>query len=613
MASSRPVMPILAPSLPDRHWRPHVPHERRALAGCTLLLLLLVAHLDPGIDFSHGEPLTTVLHRLALNAMPVLAAFALLLGLTRRALLSTWLVLLGAVGLYAANAAKLDALRMPLLPGDLRFLANPGPALRLFSQYLHIDLLHALLALAGAGVTVALLRERPLRLLDWRRRLGVGALALLLGASLYAGSGPWRRVYDSQALGFQPWALDQTALRAGLVGSMLLYHWELGGNGIPDADRDAAVALLRAHAPRLRASLALAGSDAALPDVVVVQSESLFDPARVREVLTDRWLRNFHALKRRGHSGELTVPTFAGGTIRTEFEVLTGAPLTSLGGVQYPWLELDESQYPGLARVFARHGYATTALHPNAMSFWNRDRSYPALGFERFLDETAFPRDRVVGLFTSDAALTDRVLAELPNDGPPQFLFAISMENHGPFDWRPNLDARRLAALPLPESLDEGARLWLGNYLYLLDDADAELGRLAKALARRKRHTVLLFYGDHLPDLGPVYAQLGFDDGRDALAQPVPWLLLDNRNKRPQRRDLHAWMLPAHLLETAGIRDEAYFNIIASLTAAPDFTLDDPATRAGIHALAQLHLRGELESVLETILTPATEPDILAP
>src|SRR5690606_19647037 len=113
------------------------------------------------------------------------------------------------------------------------------------------------------------------------------------------------------------------------------------------------------------------------------------------------------------------------------------------------------------------------------------------------------------------------------DEGPPQFVFAVSMENHGPFDYRPNLDAERLAALPMPEKLDAGGRMWFGNYLYLLDDADQELGRLAEALARRERRTLLLFYGDHLPGLAPVYFQLGFDDGRTAQEQPVPWLLYD--------------------------------------------------------------------------------------
>lgn len=583
-------------------WRPGTERAGVAIFACALLMLLLIARLDPGIDFSRGESMATILHRLALNLLPALTAFALLLAATRRVLLSAWLMLLVLGGLYAANAAKLGALQMPLLPADLLFLADPGPALHLFSEYLHVDFLHALLIAGGAAVTVLLLRERPLPALRGWRQLALAAGTVFAAGTLYAGVAPWRHVYRDAETVFQPWALDQSAARTGLLGSLLLYHWEVGGHGVPSADRDAAVALLRAHASELRAGLALSTTHEMLPDIVVVQSESLFDPARLQDVLEGRWLPEYHKLARRARSGDLVVPTFAGGTIRTEFEVLTGAPLASLGGIQYPWLELAQDEYPSLARVLDAHGYFTTAVHPNAIAFWNRARAYPALGFDRFIDSASFPTDRIVGLFTADAALTDRVLAELADDGPPQFLFAISMENHGPFDWRPNLDPARKAALPMPERLDAGARDWFSNYLYLLDDADHELGRLAKALAHRKRRTLLLFYGDHLPDLGPVYQQLGFDDGGEAKAQPVPWLLFDNRNPRAQRVDTHAWMLPARLLDAAGIHDDAYFNLVATLARSPDVDLADPATRAGVDALAQLHLRGELAPVVDDAL-----------
>ena len=198
--------------------------------------------------------------------------------------------------------------------------------------------------------------------------------------------------------------------------------------------------------------------------------------------------------------------------------------------------------------------------------------------------------------------MTDRILDELRDDGPPRFVFAISMENHGPFDWRPGLDQSRLGALQMPEKLDAGGRLWLGNYLYLLDDADQQLGRLAEALAQRKRRTLLLFYGDHLPGLAPVYDQLGFDDGRDAKSQPVPWLLLDNADSHPRRLDTRSWMLPAVLLHVAGIDDNAYFNVMAALARDSEFKPGDPVTAAGIDAIARLHLRGELIPVLEDAL-----------
>ena len=577
--------------------RPRPLREVAAVFACVLLLALLVARLDPGIGVVstvHGQSLQVLL----LNALPALGVFALLLALTRRLLLSSWLMLLALAGLYAANNAKLGTLQTPLLPADLRFFSEPGPALQLFSQYLHVDALRWLLIGLAIAFTAVLCRERRLRsLAGWRAPL-LGALALLAVASLVIGTQPWRKVYHSAQAGFQPWALTESTVRTGLIGSLLLYHWEIGAGGVPAADRASAVALLQAHAPELRAALAAATTDTELPDIVVLQSESLFDPARLREVLSGRWLPEYHRLAAAATSGDMQVPTFVGGTIRTEFEVLTGAPLASLGGVQYPWLELAQDAWPGLTRVLDRHGYRSTAIHPNSSAFWNRARTYPALGFERFIDSASFDAERIVGLFISDAALTDRVLAELPDDGPPRFVFAISMENHGPFDWRPGLDPARLAALPMPERLDAGGRLWFGNYLYLLDDADHELGRLAEALKARPRRTLLLFYGDHLPGLAPVYFQLGFDDGRDAKEQPVPWLLLDSADPRPHRLDTHSWMLPGLLLDAAGIRDDAWFSVLATLAREHDFDPDDAATAAGLHALARLQLRGELEPVL---------------
>jgi hypothetical protein len=56
----------------------------------------------------------------------------------------------------------------------------------------------------------------------------------------------------------------------------------------------------------------------------------------------------------------------------------------------------------------------------------------------------------------------------------------------------------------------------------------------------------------------------------------------------------------------AGIRDDAYFNLLASLARSPDFDPDDPASTAGMHALARLHLRGELDDVVDDALGVAT-------
>src|SRR5688500_9632813 len=193
------------PSLAARWYgRPLFLREGVGVLACVLALMLLVARLDPGIQLAGPAAPFDSLRLLRLTVVPALPLCALLLGLTRRLLLSSWLVLLAVAGLYAANTAKLGTLETPLLPADLRFLAEPGPAIELFSKYLHVDALRWALIAAGAALTVVLVRERRLKALAGWRALVLGVAAVVLGASLMAGTSPWRRVYQSAEATFQP-------------------------------------------------------------------------------------------------------------------------------------------------------------------------------------------------------------------------------------------------------------------------------------------------------------------------------------------------------------------------------------------------------------------------
>lgn len=571
------------------------------LVGAMLLFALQLSWLDPAIG-----PVLEWDGRKAelafLNALPPTILFAILVALTRRPAIALPVTALLLWGLYVINHTKVEFLETPLLPADLRILANPGPALTLFEHYVTLDLAMILLIVAGTLVAVLTwLYVRP-----WshgRGRLLLATLGVAAALTMTLGTQPWRSLYNSWRLGFEPWDLLISMERVGLVSALLLYQWNAPGGDLPKADHAAAAALLQLHADAVRERLQQ--EPAALrPDIIIVQSESLFDPALLRGVPEGMFLPNLHRLGAQGQHGDLRVPTFGGGTIRTEFEVLTGAPFASLGGVQYPWLELDAKVFPGITRSLARHGYRSVAIHPNSGAFWNRNAAYAAVGFDRFLDIKAFSDDDIVGLFISDAALTDRILEELDDEGPePRFIFAISMENHGPFDWRPGLDQERWNAYPVPDALNAGGQLWYRNYLYLADDADRELARLADALKARGRPSVLLFFGDHLPALPPVYIQLGFDDGNDARTQPVPWLLLDSTDPTSRKLDTLSWLLPVLLLDAAGLADDTYFAIISALRGTLPLDSDglDDAQQAGITALARLHLRGELDALVEEL------------
>ena len=233
-----------------------------------------------------------------------------------------------------------------------------------------------------------------------------------------------------------------------------------------------------------------------------------------------------------GHGGEMKVPTFGGGTIRTEFEVLTGMPMQAFPNAQFPYVTLVRDRIPGLVSELKQHGYRAVAVHGNSGSFWNRQNAYKAIGFDRFITQREFPRNAARnGRWISDAVMTDIVLDELnahgtdagprAEHGEPRPLHRSG--HHRPGGARCGAGAGRLSP---------AQALQLRNYLYHAHRADAQFGRLLDELRARRRPAVLLFFGDHLPGMRDVFDAVGFRDGRPATKQYVPWVLV--RTDRPE-------------------------------------------------------------------------------
>ncbi|MDR3388283.1 MAG: LTA synthase family protein [Rudaea sp.] len=584
---------------------------RAALWTYGALFCMAIASMgfDPALAPPPGFEPAAYFRLLALNAIPAALVLLLLVMVTRRVLAALCLSLTAFAFLHLANAIKVAQLGLPLLPADIHFIGGHSGEGSLLLRYLCWNAIGVPCLLLFAGL-IAGRYEPPLRGLGKRPRLAGALLAMAAGFSLLAGGAPWQRIYDRWELGFEPWSPSDSVARAGLIPILLLYHWELSQAPIVAADRGHARDLLRERSSDLRAAMTHQVGTA-LPDIVVLQSESLFDPQRLRGFPDATTLANFRALAQNGLSGELRVPTFGGGTIRTEFEVLTGLALAFFPTVQYPYFELLDRALPSLPRVLARHGYALAALHPNDAGFWNRGEALHNLGIDRFIAGNEFGDAPKTGLFIADSALTDRVLAELRDDGPPQFLFAVSMEAHGPYEYRPGLDPQRLAATALPPGLGEYSTQTLSNYLYHVEDADVELGRLATALMARDRRTLLLFYGDHLPGLHAAFAQTGFVNGREAQAQPTLWLLLDNASLARGNETMRAWQLPALLLAAAGIHDDPYFALLDSLREQIADIADGAGSplQTSLSELAASRYRNEFDTLVDEALASEVEVD----
>lgn len=549
---------------------------------------LLVSYLDPAlpwpVTFSRSEPWTL----LFLNLVPVLILHVALLIVTRRLVLSCWLTVLALSALYFINYVKLKELATPLLPDDFQFLKAIGVNYAFFAQYLASSRLQIWLAIGVLAITLLLYRERPMGSIKGGVRWGAAALTVILWSTLVQGSAPWKTVYHPGQLQFEPWAPRDSAARTGLIANMILLHWELRSGSSLQPSNDASIQQLRNY--DLTSHRPVGPTQTPLPDIIIVQSESLFDVTRLKGIDTDV-MPAMRAAASRGWSGELRVPTFGGGTIRTEFEFLTALPLAALPKLRYPYLQLAHAEIPSIARELRSNGYRTTAMHPNGGAFWNRNHAFRALGFDQFLDADAFDGAERYGWYVSDASLVQRIIAEMRDDDQPQMIMAISIQNHGPYE-----------SVPLPASdkagfvqtgLDAPAGHALETYMTLVRASDQALARLLEFVETRQRATLLLVYGDHLPALNPVYTQLGFRDERRPEDQPVPWLLVDNRSREPRVQNGPAWLLPTLLIEKTGVATSQYFSVLT------DLGFSDAEGRVPfdvLKVLAQLQFAGRLEN-----------------
>lgn len=571
-----------------------------AALGCfSLAYMLFISWQDPALPWpatfdSVGPWLTA-----ALNVIPVLLLNFLLIILTRRVVVSAWLTLLVLALLYVVNRLKLQALATPLLPDDFHFLRTLGVSYSFFSNYMLNSRAQLVIAAVVLAVTLVLFREPALRTLRGMKRAMAAVAVIALATSLVHGLSPWTKLYDPGRLQFEPWAPYESAARTGVIANMLLFHWELSRDRAIPPDLAEAKRLVRGSLPPLSIRN-IGAAEEPYPDIIILQSESLFDPARLTGGPPNALLR-FRSAAAVGATGELFVPAFAGGTIRTEFEVFTGLPLAAFPQVRFPYLQLTQPKLPGLVRVLAERGYRTVAIHPNGGAFWNRNQAFGSMGFERFIDGRGFADAALFGHYVSDGALGDRIMAELADDGAPQLIAAITIQNHGPYTPRGMLDVSAVNDL-VPAEMEGEAREALLTYLAMLRASDEQLGRLVEFVQRRERRTLLLFYSDHLPPLHETFARAPFVDGRPPMQQPVPWLLLDNRSQQARVQNLSSWQLPAVLLDQAGVPKDSYFEALEYLASQADALDEMFNPNAVIRALAQLQYWQQLGDVLEQVI-----------
>ena len=211
--------------------------------------------------------------------------------------------------------------------------------------------------------------------------------------------------------------------------------------------------------------------------------------------------------------GKLQVPVWGANTVRTEFAFLAGVAAEKLGVHRFnPYRRLARQEVPTLAGFLRNLGYRTVCVHPYPAGFYNRDKVFPLLGFDEFIDIRSLAGAEKTGPYIGDVAVAEKVCALLgDSSGQPIFVFVITMENHGPLHWEkvPAGDVERLYSIPPPDACDD-----LTIYLRHLRNADRMVGMLRDRLEALPGSGWLCWFGDHVPIMASVYETMGMPDGR---------------------------------------------------------------------------------------------------
>ena len=419
---------------------------------------------------------------LILHVFALMFLTGAMLIVTRRLLFSACMAI-ALVGLLATvSNAKYESLREPFVFTDLSLFSQLFAHPRLYLPFLSVGKVIGIVI----GVTALLsgfFAERPFDGALWP------VMALLVA---FAVMTCWLATR-------LPLTLDAGAdqQRHGFFAVFVAYLV----NGLRPAT-------LRAFEEAARTGPFESGAPTAGPDVIVIQSESYFDARRLGSAIDSANYRNLDIA--RGESichGELRVPAWGANTMRTEFAMLSGLTSARLGYARFYPYAFVRRACTTIAAWFRRGGYTTVAIHPYYADFFGRNRVFPLLGFDKFLDIESFVAAPRAGPYIADSAVLDTVIDVLDEPrSEPRFLFAMTMENHGPLHLEQVLPGESSSRHTLGEDAS-----WrdLTAYLRHIENADAMIGRLLDHLRTSDRETVVCFYGDHVPALPHVFEKLG--------------------------------------------------------------------------------------------------------
>lgn len=228
------------------------------------------------------------------------------------------------------------------------------------------------------------------------------------------------------------------------------------------------------------------------PDIIIIQSESFIDPFILgQDKFNKDPLPFYRELLKESSGFSMSTRAFGGGTVHTEYEILTGLSTVFFPKDTTVFSRFIKEPLPSIGSILNKNGYRSLLIHPYLEWYYNRTNVYRKLGFDRFLTLKSFESSDQN--YVSDLNVFKRIIKEL-NEGK-NLIFAVTMQNHTPYnDYLYKNDVEFLGNFT-----NNDTKTHFNNFINGLYETDKSLSFLIDELKKRDKETILLFYGDHLP------------------------------------------------------------------------------------------------------------------
>lgn len=406
--------------------------------------------------------------------------------------------------------------------------------------------------------------------MDLKKRIVALLFIFVCTIFYFAGFVSNYRVQKLFGMGYVPFTTISGNMYNGVLFN-LSYQLQVGSISKPEGYSRAEVEKLLAEQDALPKTIV---PDGKKPDVFVIVNESFSDLQSSSDFATSidvlpyfRSLSGDNVIKK-----TLCVSVWGGGTPNTETEVLTGYSMHFFPLGSYPFIQFFNGDVKGLPSVLNDAGYVSTAIHPFSPEGWNRDKVFPDMGFSNFYSIDSFVNPETTRSFVSDSAAYDFMIDRYEdqievNPETPVFEYLITMQNHGGYDDTDNI-------LEPIDILTEKEFPEAEQYMSLLHESDAALEELIGYFEGVEDPVVLVFLGDHHPNIADGFAEYIFDNPSNMSLDPMlreyttPLLVWANYDLSAsvlagiKSEYLSTNYIPALLSDIIGVEDEPFYSFL---------------------------------------------------